>query len=240
MHRPDYPQLLIASDHSLLVRFGTEIDLSLHQSVRRLTHSLLSEKPRWFTNIHPAYASVLVTFDPRITELPEIRRRISRHLEQLHSVELPQPRCVEVPVVYGGEFGPDLRDVASHCRLSVEEVIQMHVSDHYLVYFLGFSPGFAYMGGLSPLLATPRLAAPRTRVPAGSVAIGGKQTGIYPVVSPGGWRIIGRTPLGLFDPKRDPPTHLQIGDEVMFRQISEEEFRSFFSSPDRSDRSELT
>ncbi len=214
----------------MLVRFGAEIDPALHQSVRRFSHALLSSAPLWLVDIHPAYASVLVTFDPCVTELNKVRESIIQHLDRLQSIELPQSRGVEIPVVYGGEFGPDIADVASHCALSIEEVIHNHVSGNYLVYFLGFSPGFAYMGGLSPSLATPRLATPRTHVPAGSVAIGGKQTGIYPTTSPGGWRIIGRTPLRLFDSEKEPPTMLQIGDEVIFRSISADEFCSLSSS----------
>jgi len=231
VNQPDYPQILDASDHSVLVRFGSEIDPSLHQSVRRLTHALLSNTQRWFANLHPAYASVLVTYDPRMIDSEEIRVRLFRHLEGLQSIELPEAREMVIPVVYGDEFGPDLTDVASHTGLSIEEVIQRHVSGSYLVYFLGFSPGFAYMGGLSPSLATPRLATPRTHVPAGSVAIGGRQTGIYPLVSPGGWRIIGRTPLELFNPQKDPPVLLQIGDEVRFRRITAKDFRAMRSSP---------
>lgn len=224
--QPDYPQILDASDHSVLVRFGTEIDLVLHQSVRRLTRLLSSDKTGWFINLHPAYASLLITYDPRATSPDEVRRRLSHQLEGLQSVELPKVKELVIPVLYGEEYGPDLADVASRNGISPEDVVERHSSGRYLVYFLGFSPGFAYMGGLAASLATPRLAIPRTHVPAGSVAIGGKQTGIYPIDSPGGWRIIGRTPLELFNPHQNPPALLQSGDEVRFRKISIEEFRA--------------
>ncbi len=130
-------------------------------------------------------------------------------------------RTVEIPVVYGGESGPDLEDVARYAGMAPERVVELHASAQYLVYFLGFSPGFPYLGGLPAALAVPRLEAPRTRVPAGSVAIGGGQTGIYPVESPGGWRIIGRTPLLMFDSRQDPPALLAMGDRLRFVPVHE-------------------
>jgi 5-oxoprolinase (ATP-hydrolysing) subunit B len=125
-------------------------------------------------------------------------------------------REVEIPVQYGGEFGPDLQAVADHTGLSVRDVVQRHSAGEYVVFFLGFQPGFAYMGGLEPALHTPRRASPRLEVPAGTVGIGGEQTGVYPAVSPGGWQLIGRTETALFDPARRPPTLLQPGDRVRF------------------------
>jgi KipI family sensor histidine kinase inhibitor len=127
-----------------------------------------------------------------------------------------EPRLVEIPVRYGGESGPDLADVARHAGLSEERVVELHSAGEYLVYFVGFATCFPYLGGLPPELATPRLAAPRKYVPAGSVAIGGSQAGIYPLGSPGGWRLIGRTPLQLFDPAVSPPPLLRMGDRVHF------------------------
>lgn len=140
---------------------------------------------------------------------------MQKHWAEGRAQEL-SPRRVEIPVDYGGDAGPDLEEVAGHCGLSAREVIRRHVAADYTVYFLGFQPGFAYLGGLDPLLATPRRAEPRLTVPAGSVGIGGTQTGIYPAVTPGGWRIIGHTPLVLFDPLREPPTLLLPGDQVCF------------------------
>lgn len=127
-----------------------------------------------------------------------------------------QPREIEIPVIYGGQYGPDLAIVVEHCQLTPEQVVTYHSNAQYLVYFLGFQPGFAYLGGLDPRLATPRRSDPRLRVPAGSVGIGGNQTGIYPAVSPGGWQLIGRTKQSLFDPCRTPPSLLQPGDLVRF------------------------
>jgi KipI family sensor histidine kinase inhibitor len=175
--------------------------------------------PRGILNVHPAYASVLIDFDPRrrgheeVAEL--VRRALGSHINGVER-DAEQPRTVEVPVRYGGESGPDLEDVARHAGLAPPDVIRLHAGAQYLVYFLGFSPGFPYLGGMPPELATPRLAAPRRTVPAGSVAIGGSQTGVYPAESPGGWRIIGRSPLRLFDPDADPPAVLRAGDHVRF------------------------
>lgn len=137
---------------------------------------------------------------------------------------LPEPRLVEVPVCYGGEHGPDLLDVAALHEMSPEHVVELHSSADYVVYFVGFVPGFAYLGGLPAEIATPRLPAPRKRVPTGSVAIGGSHTGIYPFVTPGGWRLIGKTPLQIFDGGRRGLSRLVIGDRVRFVPISTEQF----------------
>ena len=137
----------------------------------------------------------------------------------LEQIELPQPRIVEIPVEYGGQAGPDLPDVAKLSGLSQDEVVRRHSQARYLVYFLGFVPGFAYLGGLPDAIAVPRLPAPRKRVEAGSVGIAGSQTGVYPVPTPGGWRLIGRTPLTIFSATREPGALLALGDEVRFRPV---------------------
>ncbi len=206
-----------ASDRGLLVRFGSEISLEAHRRVLRATRALAGI--RGVVNLHPAYASVLVDFDPRLAVAEELQDAVEQALAQAEETDPEPPRLVEVPVRYGGEDGPDLADVARHHGLAPERVIELHAGADYLVYFLGFSPGFPYMGGLPAELATPRLAAPRKVVPAGSVAIGGSQTGIYPLASPGGWRIIGRTPARLFRPEDAEPTLLRMGDRVKFIPI---------------------
>jgi KipI family sensor histidine kinase inhibitor len=211
-----------ASDRSLLVSFGEVISAASHESVARLARRL--HGARGILNLHPAYASVLVDFDPRRHRHDQIEALIRERWQESERAGAPEAggqgpgaaRMVEIPVRYGGEFGPDLDAVARHAGLAPERVVELHASAGYLVYFLGFSPGFPYLGGLPPELATPRLEAPRTRVPAGSVAIGGSQTGIYPVESPGGWRIIGRTPARLFDPHASPPALLAMGDRLRF------------------------
>ena len=208
-----------ASDRSILVEFGTDISLESHRRVFHLTRAL--EGVRGILNLHPAYASLLVEFDPRMHDHAQmealVRERGAREATESGHAE---GRLVEIPVKYGGEFGPDLADVAKHTGLAPERVIEMHSSAEYLVYFLGFAPGFAYLGGLPPELATPRLSAPRKHVPAGSVAIGGNQTGVYPMVSPGGWRIIGHTDAKMFDPGADEPALLRMGDQLRFVRVT--------------------
>jgi len=206
-----------ASDRSLLVTFGPGISLESHHQVFHLSRSL--EGVRGILNLHPAYASLLVEFDPRHVESVSIEALIHRKMAEERSHVPEASRTIEIPVRYGGEFGPDLEDVATHTGLSAERVVELHCSVDYLVYFLGFAPGFAYLGGLPEELATPRISAPRKHVPAGSVAIGGNQTGVYPIVSPGGWRLIGRTEVKLFDPGAAEPVLLRMGDHLRFAAV---------------------
>ena len=208
-----------ASDCSLLISFGEEISLEAHRQVSRVTRAL--EGVRGILNSHPAYASVLVDFDPRLWDHAGIEALIRERFEADSTEPLTAPRLIEIPVRYGGEFGPDLPDVARHTGLSPERVIELHSAAEYLVYFVGFSTCFPYLGGLPPELATPRLSAPRKHVPEGSVAIGGRQAGVYPLASPGGWRLIGRTPIRLFDPQAEPPPLLRMDDRVRFVPLAE-------------------
>jgi len=208
-----------ASDRSLLVSLGVEAGEPTAARVAFVTRALSGR--RGILNLHPAYASVLVEFDPRRHSHPEMEALIREILSAEAPPEAAAPRTIEIPVRYGGDFGPDLVDVAALIGISPERVVELHSSVLYLVHFLGFSPGFPYLGGLPRELATPRLQSPRKLVPAGSVAIGGSQTGVYPMESPGGWRIIGRTPLRLFDAMASPPALLATGDRVRFIPISE-------------------
>ena len=210
-----------ASDRSLLVSFGDCISLESHRQVFHLTRSFSGV--RGILNLHPAYASLLIEFDPRLVESAAIETIVHEKISAPAEDQAGEsPRTVEIPVRYGGEFGPDLADVAAHTGLSPERVVELHTSAEYLVYFLGFAPGFAYLGGLPDELATPRISAPRKQVPAGSVGIGGNQTGVYPIVSPGGWRLIGRTSVKLFDPAAAEPVLLRMGDQLRFVAVSEE------------------
>jgi KipI family sensor histidine kinase inhibitor len=210
------PRICLASDRSLLVSFGDEISLENHARVKRLTGALTGM--RGVVNLHPAFASVLIDFDPRLRTHQEIEALAREWLGEIGFVpEKPEAAAaIEIPVQYGGECGPDLEDVARHAGLQPERVVEIFSAAEYLVYFVGFATCFPYLGGLPPELATPRLAAPRKHVPAGSVAIGGAQAGIYPLASPGGWRLIGRTALRLFDPSAEPPPLLRMGDRVRF------------------------
>jgi KipI family sensor histidine kinase inhibitor len=203
-----------ASDRSLLVSFGDEISMESYGEVTRLTRALAGA--RGILNLHPAYASVLVDFDPRLRTHEQIEALVRECLAAADRATAEEARTIEIPVRYGGESGPDLDDVARHAGLTAERVVELFGAAEYLVYFVGFSTCFPYLGGLPPELATPRLPAPRKQVPAGSVAIGGAQAGIYPLASPGGWRLLGRTALRLFDPQGSPPPLLRMGDRVRF------------------------
>jgi KipI family sensor histidine kinase inhibitor len=204
-----------ASDRSLLVAFGEGISVETHRRVFHLTRAL--KGVRGILNLHPAYASLLVEFDPRMRDHAQIEALVRECVAgEAMGSDAEKSRLIEIRVRYGGEFGPDLADVARHTGITPERVVEMHAGAEYLVYFLGFAPGFAYLGGLPPELATPRLSAPRKRVPAGSVAIGGNQTGVYPIASPGGWRIIGHTDARLFDPIAAEPVLLRMGDRLRF------------------------
>ena len=213
-----------ASDQSLLITFGSEISLDAHQQVVKLLRLLQSEPVAGVRNLHPAYCSLLVKFDGLRISHDEVEAILREYLARLEDVELPEPRMVEIPVCYGGEFGPDLADVCKLRGISPAQVIELHSSATYLVYFLGFVPGFAYLGGLPDELVTPRLTPPRRRVPAGSVGIAGNQTGVYPFATPGGWRLIGRTPIAMFRAEHDGLSLLSIGDRVRFAPISTERF----------------
>jgi inhibitor of KinA len=187
-----------ASDQSLLICFGDAITPENSERVWKLLRLLESEPLPHVRNLHPAYASLLVKFDPLKTGHAELESSLRKYLDRLDAVQLPQPRTIEIPVCYGGDFGPDLADLAALRNLTPEQTIEAHASAIYSVCFLGFVPGFAYLAGLPESLATPRLSTPRRVVPAGSVGIAGHQTGVYPCATPGGWRLIGRTPLQMF------------------------------------------
>ncbi len=220
------PRIEWVGDRSLLIRVGEGISRECQAAVSRLFRLLTTDKLGHILSIHPAYNSLLMTFDPMVAGPEETAEMVRVLVGREDAVVLSEPRKVEVPVCYEGEMAPDLGDVAAHNGRTVEEIVRLHAGTEYLVYFLGFSPGFPYLGDLPEEIATPRLKTPRLKVPAGSVAIGGNQTGIYPVDSPGGWRLIGRTPLPLFTPEKDPPTLLEMGDRVRFVPITLKEFRA--------------
>ena len=213
-----------ASDRSLLVYFGEQITLAAHEQVRKLLHLLALEPISGIRNFQPAYCSVLVKFDPLRLEHEELESAITLYLGRLESIKLPGSRHVEIPVCYGGEYGPDLDDVSALQTLTREKAIELHTSTTYLVYFVGFVPGFAYLGDVPAALAISRLPTPRKTVPPGSVGIAGNQTAVYPFATPGGWRLIGRTPLAMFRPDRPDLSLLAIGDRVRFVPISPERF----------------
>jgi KipI family sensor histidine kinase inhibitor len=219
-------------DRALLLRFGDAIDVELNLRVHAAARALRSANLPGVLDIVPAYASVAVHYEPSAwSDAESAAPPDERIAAQLLKIALAQPtgpmasasgeteRVVEIPIQYGGEHGPDLAEVARLTGLNEGEVIARHAGGDYRVAMLGFAPGFPYLLGLDPALHAPRRANPRTRVPAGSVAIGGAQTGIYPRELPGGWQIIGRTPLALFAAERDPPALLAPGQRVRFIRI---------------------
>jgi KipI family sensor histidine kinase inhibitor len=210
------PRLVDASDRSLLVVFGETMTAASGREVRSL-HAWLRDDPEpGIVDLHPAYATLLVRYDPLRCDPDALARAIERRLGSLASRPEPAVRSFEIPVRYGGGDGPDLAEVARATGLPDDEVVARHAGAAYEVRFIGFSPGFPYLAGLPDRLHVKRRAAPRTRVPAGSVAIAGAQAGIYPVASPGGWHVIGRTEFVLFDPGRDRPATLTPGDRIRF------------------------
>jgi inhibitor of KinA len=220
------PRFLTGGDKSIFVEFGDAIDPKLNRRVRHLKLSIEKAGIPGITETVPTYRSLLVYFEPLQINASKLRVTLHSLVQSLVESEIPKPKLIEIPTVYGGEYGPDLEFVATHNGLSASEVIKIHTGTPYLIYMIGFIPGFPYLGGMSPQIATPRLETPRTKIPAGSVGIAGSQTGIYPTESPGGWRLIGRTPLQLFDPSREPPALFQAGDYLNFISITPEEFES--------------
>jgi KipI family sensor histidine kinase inhibitor len=207
-------------EDALLLRFGDAMDAATNARVHAAARRIAAQRPPWLCEIVPAYATLALFIDlaafPATADPLDAAARWLQQQEPDGEDDGGEARLVEIPVHYGGADGPDLDAVATHARLSPGDVIQRHASIDYTVAMLGFAPGFPYLLGLDPVLAMPRLQTPRTRVAAGSVGIGGAQTGIYPRAGPGGWRIIGRADIELFDPWREPPSLLLPGDRVRF------------------------
>jgi inhibitor of KinA len=226
-------QITPLGDNALILEVGDAIDESTHRRVQTAWRALAAEPLPGVGELVPAYTTVTVFYDPwRAVQAgaPEngiadwLATKVRERLKNPPKMEKFKGRTVEVPVCYGGEFGPDLARVAAQAKLPPEDVIKRHTKADYLVHLIGFAPGFPYLGGLPKELQTPRHAKPRMVVPPGSVGIGGEQTGIYPLATPGGWNLIGRTPLRIFRPEENPPVLLAAGDHVKFRAISAEEF----------------
>jgi KipI family sensor histidine kinase inhibitor len=211
-------------DRGLLLTFGGTIDEAGFHAVRKANFALTHPFIEGVIETILGYTTLLLAYDPETVSHASLAEIVRSRLQEMASLELPEPRTVTIPVAYGGDFGPDIDFVARHNGLTPKEVIALHTAGRYPVYMLGFTPGFPYLGGLSEKLWTPRLETPRTHVPAGSVGIANNQTGIYPVDSPGGWQLIGRTPLKLFDPGREDPFLVHPGEIVIFQAITAEEY----------------
>ena len=226
-------QITPLGDCALIVELGDAINEATHLHVQAARRALVAEPLPGVSEVVPAYTTVTLFYDPcavvqagaPVAEIAEwLGAQVRERLKNPPKTAKSKPRTIEVPVCYGGEHGPDLNRVATQARLAPEEVVRRHAKAEYRVHLIGFAPGFPYLGGLPKELVTPRHAKPRMTVPAGSVGIGGEQTGIYPQSTPGGWNLIGRTPLRLFRPEDDPPVLLQAGDIVKFHAITPEEF----------------
>ncbi|MDA8216334.1 MAG: 5-oxoprolinase subunit PxpB [Dehalococcoidales bacterium] len=225
----DEPRLLPAGESALVVEFADAITPEANERVMALARALAARPLAGLGEAVPTYRSLLVHFDPLLLGEERLRRHLAFLLGDLAAGPADvgtgrEGRLHEIPTVYGGEMGPDLAGVAAITGLDEDEVVRLHGEETYTVYMIGFLPGFPYLGTLPEALATPRLESPRLAVPAGSVAITGRQTGIYPMESPGGWRIIGRTPWRLFDVRRDPPSFLAPGDRVRFVPVAAADF----------------
>jgi inhibitor of KinA len=224
-----YPETryLVAGDQNMVVEFGDEVDLALNRKVHNMVSAMRQARFDGVREWIPAYRSILINYDPSVIGFVALQDKLKALENRLDFSSLPLPREVEVPVVfgYGEPYKSDIEFVARYSKLgSVQQVIELFTNGDYLVYMIGFLPGFPYLGGMPKRLATPRLDRPRISVPAGSVGIAGEQSGIYPLASPGGWRCIGRTALKLFEPSWHPPSLLQAGDRVRFVSISPEQY----------------
>lgn len=218
-------RILTAGEQGIVVEFGNAIDAKINARVHQAARRIQNELSGFVREVVPTYRSLLVYFDPLKIKRAVLSEKIEALLRDLEEVEgAAGGRVVRIPVCYGEEFGPDLAFVAEHNKLTPEEVVKIHSEVRYQVYMLGFTPGFPYLGGMSERIATPRLAQPRTVIPAGSVGIAGAQTGLYPIESPGGWQLIGRTPVRAFQPGAEQPFLFAAGDHLQFEPITKAEY----------------
>ena len=217
-----YPLFRNLGDSALLVVAGNSVSPQINSQVRGLITEIRKKDWPGIQEMVPSYSSLVIHFNPLVLSFSAIEGLICDVWDLAVSVEEKSVKIISVPILYGGNFGPDIDEVAELTGLSTEEVIEKHSGVNYLVYALGFSPGFPYLGGLDESLKCARLSSPRLNVPAGSVAIADLQTGIYPVASPGGWRIIGRTPIKIFDHLRNSPSIIDPGDFIKFEPLDDE------------------
>lgn len=220
-------QMIPLGDSAIIIQLDKTITLDTHQKVNVLAARLQDNSFPGMVEIVPAFTTVTVYYNPVKFSYKDACTALEQIVSDLEATLAGTPRTVEIPVCYGGEFGPDLEFVAEHNGLTADEVVQIHSSGEYLVYMIGFAPGFPYLGGMSERIQAPRRSSPRLTIPAGTVGIAGRQTGVYPLETPGGWQLIGRTPEALFRPNESPPSLLQAGDIVRFRPVSHKEYNQW-------------
>lgn len=215
---------LVSGDSAINVEFGNTISEEINKKIRAVASAIEINEVYGIMELVPTYRSLMIHYDPLKVDFYELVNTLKKIEGNLANIHLPAPHVTEIPVLYGGAWGPDIENVARHNNMTVEEVVEIHTSREYLIFMLGFTPGFPYLGGMDKRIAVPRLQTPRIRIPEGSVGIAGEQTGIYPVSSPGGWQLIGTTPIKLFDPLRENPILLKSGNCIKFKSINELEY----------------
>jgi len=217
-----------SGDNGILILFDREISIETHNRIRSYIFLLNKHNDEFkeIIEIIPAYTSLLIIYEPSSMTYGNLLNKLQKLEGRAKNILNPPIEIVHIPVLYGGVNGPDIEYVAQHNGLTIKEVVDIHINSKYLIYMMGFTPGFPYLGGMSPKIATPRLEIPREKIMAGSVGIAGNQTGVYPIESPGGWQIIGRSPLKLFDPNSKEVTLLRAGQYIQFFKINEKEFDS--------------
>jgi KipI family sensor histidine kinase inhibitor len=226
----DKTKYLIAGDKAIGLEFGNCISEEINEKIRAMTIAIETKNIDGIVEVVPTYRSLMVHYNPLILEYNELLERLQALEEELENIELPAPQVIEIPTLYSGEYGPDIENVAKHNGLTAEEVINIHTCGEYLIYMLGFTPGFPYLGGMDERISTPRLETPRTKIKGGSVGIAGSQTGIYSIDSPGGWQLIGWTPVKLYDANAEKPILLKAGNYIKFKAIDEKEYKDIETS----------
>ena len=220
----DKVKFIYAGDLSLVMEFGNSISSEINSKIRNMAKAIEENPIGGVKEIIPTYRSIQIMYDPLEIKVDDLIQELTSLESSLQSSKEESFKVVQIPTLYGGEYGPDIGFVAKHNNISEEEVIKIHTGTDYLVYMLGFTPGFAFLGGMKEEIHTPRLQTPRTKIPAGSVGIAGAQTGMYPSETPGGWQLIGRTPIKLYDSTKEPPVLLNAGDYVRYVSVSKEEY----------------